>query len=196
MFETFIYFLSETNLVAAVSLCISFIILSLGILLPVINYLLAYVWSIIDESEIKGDKLFVDYVKECFEDKSLDSLGVYKHDMSYRYVIRTEDKSRWFYGGKFTDTCSDYYISRFNAESALEELKQSQVYYIPLLFVFTVIPLLLSIAFNYFLLPSVYVLTLIACVYGLRVLRRLQKKALELAEAFKKHTEDKDLHKK
>lgn len=46
-----------------------------------------------------------------------------------------------------------------------------------------------SILFNYFMWPTIYIISCVGFMFALRLLRRVQKKATEMVTKFKEHTE-------
>lgn len=194
MIGQFINFIWETNIISAILLCLGFIVLALGFICPLANYLINILWSVIDESKINWDNYCIDKVLKSLPKIDLQ-LEIHETYNSYSIYSRLREQYRYKNKNKWQHS-ADYdtkFYGTYEAEAALEELNSSSPYdygtYVLLIIGAPIALVGSAIAFNYFFWPMIYLASTLGSVYILMLLRRLQKKAIKLAEDFKKHTE-------
>lgn len=197
MLQQFINFVLSVNILSSITLCVGFVILAVGILAPIVNLILASIWAIIDESEeVKGANWFIMKATSLLPAPAI------------RYIVYTDESDYHVYDIKLREYCYKYdnrtqrskdCDTRFTTLEAAElraaTLEAKRIpkggplqYFLTVLMVPTGLTIL-SLAFNYYFWPTVWLVCVIGSIWVLRAIRRLHKKALEVVSNLKKHTE-------
>lgn len=208
MFETFIQFISATNTLSAVLVCAAFVIFTLGVAIPIVDAIRGFIWQFIDDKPLSFSTWFVEKIASKVSNlkPTMDRFTVekditgglhIKDNKENEYVCRV-----WYDGGAITQSMMDRDSFRGSEVDAESRIKSLESYYgaefspSTKSFVFTYILRVLGAALvllaaatllNYLFMPTLYVATVVASFWALRMIRRLQKKAVETLDKLNKH---------
>ena len=201
MFELFINFITETNLLASIFICISFLIFSVGILAPCINFIINIMWGIIDDSEMFKILWVCEKMGKTIRKLTKGEVSIYEHN--YGYYVIVGDIEEVYYSYDVTQglsgRCELPYRtkndSKEEAEDTLKSLNGSLLYYTGYIVLAGCITMLISLLAADFLWPLIYIISALGSLVALRSLRRLQKKTNTVLQKLKDHEALKDAHK-
>jgi hypothetical protein len=192
MVTHFMEFILSTNLLTSSLLCFAFVILSVGILSPIISFVFAVGWAFVDDKGSIGDNWFITKVLGFLPNPNpyeirgkVGDYHVFNKDTGkYHYRIFNSNRTQ---GMMDHDTrCYDQEV----AERKIEKLmKYNFDYYFVGVGLLSFLAVLIALLLHFQFWPVLYILSLVGSIWGVRSLRRFQKKGIEMMKQFKEHTE-------
>jgi hypothetical protein len=190
MVTHFMEFILSTNLLTSSLLCFAFVILSVGLLSPIISFVFAVGWAFVDDKGSIGDNWFITKV-----------LGFIPRDNPYEihedphgfYVYHTGTLQYHYTYGADTYRSKDNdsrHHTKANAELRIKVLTNSSTLdYLISVGLLSFLAVLIALLLHFQFWPVLYILSLVGSIWGVRSLRRFQKKGIEMMKQFKEHTE-------
>lgn len=203
MFETFIQFVLTTNTLSAILVCTAFVIFTLGVLCPIIDAVRGYVWQFVDDRPLSWSNWFTTLICTKLLQEGGETLRYTSERVGSYYVIVDNTSGSYIssqWGSRIPSTSRDRYSAKlFSSESltgVLDGLSSNNTIvprrvkltsYILFIIAAPTLCLLGATLLNYFFMPTLYIATVVCSFWALRMVRRLQKKGVEMLNRLNKH---------